>query len=171
MWAMGCLCIYVYNKKYRGDSILIMFYLVALAVFFLDMATKLLVVNKMDMGQSIPIIKNVFHFTYIVNRGAAFGIFPQGNFIFILISFVGIIMVVGLYKKLNKEEFFLRLPLGFILGGILGNLFDRIFRGEVVDFFDFRIWPIFNFADTFICIGISIIFLFTILGKKFKPVF
>ena len=145
-----------------------MFYLVALAVFFLDMATKLLVVNKMDMGQSIPIIKNVFHFTYIVNRGAAFGFFPQGNFFFIIISFVGIIMVVSLYRKLSKEESFFCLPLGFILGGILGNLFDRIIRGEVVDFFDFRIWPIFNFADSFICIGISMIFLFTILGEKSK---
>ncbi|MCK4533063.1 signal peptidase II [bacterium] len=145
-----------------------MFYVVALGVFFLDIITKLLVVNKMDLGQSIPVIKNVFHFTYIVNRGAAFGIFPQGNFFFIIISFVGIIIVVSLYRKLSKEEYFFCLPLGFILGGILGNLFDRIVRGEVVDFFDFRIWPIFNFADTFICIGISMIFLFTILGKKSK---
>ncbi len=148
-----------------------MFYVVVLGVFFLDMITKLLVVNKMGLGQSIPIIKNVFHFTYIVNRGAAFGIFPQGNFFFIIISFVGIIIVVSLYRKLSKEESFFCLPLGFILGGILGNLFDRIIRGEVVDFFDFRIWPVFNFADSFICIGIFMIFLFTILGKKSKLLF
>lgn len=143
-----------------------MFYMVAVGVFFLDRITKLLIVNKMYLGESIPVIKNIFHLTYIVNKGAAFGIFPKGNFFFIILSFVGIGIVISLHRKLDRKESFLDLPLGFILGGILGNLFDRLVRREVIDFLDFRIWPVFNFADTFICIGVFVIFLFLFLRRE-----
>ncbi len=154
--------------KKKRNIYSIVFYISVFGVFFLDRITKWLVVNKMYFGQSIPVIKKIFHFTYIENSGAAFGIFPKGNLFFVILSFVGMVMVILFYRKLQREECFLALPLGLIFGGILGNLFDRLIKGKVVDFLDFLIWPVFNFADSFICIGFLIIFLLMFFRKHQK---
>ncbi|MBU1020399.1 MAG: signal peptidase II [Firmicutes bacterium] len=89
--------------------------------------------------------------TFVKNTGATWGLFQNSNTIFIWISIIALGILMQVYDKLPKKS----LPFILSLGtGILGNLIDRIFRGYVVDFINFKIWPVFNFADIFITIGI-----------------
>jgi len=99
--------------------------------------------------------------TYIHNTGAGFGILKDRTFILILISIVVIGYILYFIKDIKNNERTLQVLVAFILGGTLGNLLDRLMYGSVIDFLDFRIWPIFNFADSFLTIGvISLIFYF-----------
>ena len=125
----------------------------------LDQIVKILVINNMNLFDSINIIDNFFNITYVRNTGAAWSIL-SGNTL--LLIFVSLIALVAIYlyfiknKQLNKLE---NISYGLLIGGILGNLVDRIIHGYVIDYLDFKIinydFPIFNIAD--ICIVISII--------------
>ena len=102
--------------------------------------------------------KNIYIFKYFsinstVNTGITFGIFKGYNILFIFIILLIIGLVIYLYKKDKKYC----LAYGLILAGAFGNLIDRVFRGFVVDFIDFRIWPIFNLADAFVTIGVLLL--------------
>lgn len=128
--------------------------IIVFLIFWLDQITKLLASQNLLLNQSVPVINNIFHFTLIHNRGAAFGIFKNQTIFFI---FMALITVVIIYRKLKtcKEKTLdiSTVSLMLILGGALGNLIDRIFLGYVVDFIDLRIWPVFNIADSAITIG------------------
>ena len=126
------------------------FILMSLIIIILDQITKIVFTNK-----SIGIIN------YATNTGAAFSLFQ--NFTIGLISFSILISIAILYfyKKYPK----LYLPLAFILGGTIGNLIDRIQIGYVRDFIDLKVWPIFNMADSFNIIGVSIL-IYLILKEK-----
>ena len=113
----------------------------SLLVLFLDRVTKLAVVSKMTEGESIPVFENIFHLTYVLNPGAAFGMLPHNRTFFLVI---GILAVAAIWTAL-------------FLGGTLGNLWDRVQTGLVIDFFDFRVWPVFNVADIAICVGVGLI--------------
>lgn len=139
----------------------------ALLVFILllDQASKVTVARMLPLHHSIPVIENLFSLTYIRNTGAAFGIFagaelPLRRPLLILFSLVAIGFVVMLLRRLAERERGLIVALTFILGGALGNLIDRVFYGEVIDFLDFYWsryhWPAFNFADSFITLGVMI---------------
>lgn len=125
----------------------------AFLIFLTDQAIKMLVINNMNPGQSIPVIKNLFHITYIYNPGAAFGILPNMTSFFIIVSLVVVAGVLFFYYKQEKRNLILTVSFAFIIGGTLGNLFDRIRFNKVIDFIDFRIWPIFNLADIAIVLG------------------
>ena len=143
----------------------IIFYSAALAVVFLDQLIKFLVRQNIQLGQSIPIIKNVFHLTYVANTGSAFGLFKSFSIIFFVLF--SIIVIIGIFyylKKIIKEDKKLELAVGLLLGGTIGNLIDRLAFGTVIDFLDFRIWPVFNIADS--AVSVSIILLIFILWKK-----
>lgn len=146
------------NKKYLTISS------AAIIVFFLDYLTKTLVKQNFLLGQSIPIIKNALHLTYITNSGSAFGLFKGFNLFFILFSAAVIAIVLYCSKKIKETERALQFAVGLLLGGTMGNLMDRIFYGSVIDFLDFRIWPVFNVADS--AVTISVIFLIILLWKK-----
>lgn len=133
------------------------FFISALLVIVLDQITKYIVVNNMTLGESIPIINNVFHLTYILNPGAAFGMFADNRLFFIGIAIIVIMVVLWAYKEIMQSGWFIRYGAAFFLGGAIGNLIDRTRQGLVIDFFDFRIWPIFNVADIFICVGVGMI--------------
>lgn len=126
--------------------------IIIFSVFILDQISKLIIVKNFYFGESVAIIKNVFHITYITNTGTAFGMFQKYGNILLVFSVVAIIVIATLIYKTNS------VPLSLILGGAVGNLIDRIFRGSIVDFLDFCIWPIFNIADSAITIGITILF-------------
>ncbi len=131
----------------------ILFLIITFTVFALDQLSKMLIVDKMYLGQSIPVIMDVFHITFIYNPGAAFGIMPDKAFMLIL---VGLLVVVGIlfyYYRQKSRLWVFTCSLAFIVGGTLGNLLDRIRIGKVIDFIDFRIWPVFNLADTAIVLG------------------
>lgn len=132
-----------------------------------DQITKIWVQANMDLLESIPVIKGFFHITYILNPNSAFGLLKLPNTVFIfIIILVILIMVFLLRKKINKKDKLIFFSLVFILGGSLGNMIDRIRVGSVIDFLDFRIWPIFNIADSAINIGLFLLIIHFLFHKE-----
>lgn len=133
--------------------------LASLIIILLDQLTKVITVKTMSISQSIPLIKNILHLTYVTNTGAGFGIFKNMNSVLIWITIVVIGAIFYYYDKIPKEKF-PQISMGLILGGAFGNLIDRIFIGHVIDFIDFRIWPVFNVADSAITIGVIVLVIY-----------
>ena len=131
-----------------------MFYFIAIIWLVLDQASKYYVMNHFALGESLPVIQNLFHLTYIINRGAAFGMLTNQRWFFLAVAFV-LIIVYGFYRKrVNNGPLSLRVGTALLIAGAIGNGIDRYVLHGVVDFFDFRIWPIFNIADIGICVGV-----------------
>jgi signal peptidase II len=115
------------------------------------------------------VIEGFFYITHVRNTGAAFGLFSDGPLavrltFFVSVSVVAVGIIISFFKKLSPGDRLAALALGLILGGALGNLVDRIFRHEVVDFLHFRLWrgyswPDFNVADSAIVIGVALLLL------------
>ena len=126
----------------------------------LDQLVKYFVYTHMDLGETIPVFTNIFHLTYISNPGAAFGVLPNQDFF--LLGIVGILFIafVWLRDRIPSKPLYFPIAVGCVLGGALGNAIDRVRFGGVVDFFDFRVWPIFNVADIAICLGVTLIMLY-----------
>lgn len=142
-----------------------MFYLIAIIWLLFDQVSKYYVMNHFVLGESLPVIQNVFHFTYIINRGAAFGMFTNQRWFFLAVALV-LIIVYGIYRKqVNNGPFVLRMGSALLISGAIGNGIDRYILHGVVDFFDFRIWPIFNIADIGICIGVVCIIYYLLTSK------
>lgn len=132
-------------------------FVLPLAVVILDQFSKYIVVENMSLGESIPIIEEVFHLTYILNPGAAFGMFAHNRLFFIAIAVVVIGIIIWARREILASPWGVKAGCGLFLGGAIGNLIDRARQGLVIDFFDFRIWPVFNIADIAICIGVGLI--------------
>jgi len=135
------------KKYYRVLSI-------AFIVVIIDQISKILINSNLQLKQSIPLIDNFFHLTYHLNYGAGFGILQNQRLLLISISILVAGFILYYLKEVKADEKLLQYLIGFVLGGTLGNLIDRASYGFVIDFLDFRIWPIFNFADSFVTIGI-----------------
>jgi signal peptidase II len=146
-----------------------MFYFIIAIVLLLDQGSKAAVQMLMYQGESIPIVKKVFHLTYILNPGAAFGFLAHQTNLFIIVTLVLVLGVLLFYRRLPLERAFLRYGLALIVGGALGNLVDRLRFGRVVDFLDFRIWPVFNLADSAIVIGACLLILEFLRDAVQKP--
>lgn len=103
-------------------------------------------------GQSFPIIPNIFNITLVLNTGAAFGIFRDKT---IFLVYVGIFLLLAFLIFLSRDQknktLLFWVSAGLIVGGAVSNLWDRVSLGYVVDYLDFRIWPVFNLSDTCIC--------------------
>ncbi len=145
------------SVKYRKRQIVFAISSV-LAILFLDQYSKFLVSLKLATGESIPVIKDILHITFVRNTGAAFGLFKNSTIIFILISVAAVVVISGfILRSIQRGDFSLRVlfnaGLVLILSGAMGNLIDRLRFGYVIDFIDVRIWPVFNIADTSITIG------------------
>ena len=129
----------------------------------IDQLTKLLVLKFMELYESIPLIENVLHITYIQNRGAAFGMLAENRWVFMVLSSVAIVGIGVYLFRFCRERMLLQMGLALILGGGVGNMIDRIAYGYVVDMidfwpFDFWVW-IFNVADACVCVGAGIVLL------------
>lgn len=137
--------------------------IISIILLCIDQISKLLVVNLLTKTDSITIIKNFFYLTYINNDGAAFSILVGKRIFLILIAVLVIAMLIRYIKKNNIQNKLELVSLALIIGGSLGNLMDRVIRGYVIDFLDFKIFnynfPIFNLADTFIVIGVFLLLL------------
>lgn len=137
----------------------------------IDQWTKKLVTSSMSEGETIGILNDFFHITYVKNHGVAFGMF-QGKIK--MISIVAIIAILGIIyfmiKQLKPHEIISKYAYAFILSGAIGNMIDRIYRGFVVDFADFRgIWKfVFNMADVWINVGVFLLILEVIILEKKK---
>ena len=134
-------------------------------IVILDQLSKSYIQANMRLGESIPILPDIFHITYILNPGAAFGLFADQTFFFIALAVVMMLAVVCFYPAIKKETAWMQIGVGLLVGGAVGNLIDRIQIGKVVDFFDFRIWPIFNIADIGIVCGAFLIIVASFLEK------
>lgn len=142
-----------------------MFYIVALLIFAVDFAIKRIADTYLAPVGSLPIIKNVYHFTYVKNTGVAFGMFQNQRPLLIFIGVLVCALVYYFYLRTGQGDIYLRFCLAMVFGGSLGNLYDRIFYGYVVDMFDFRFFPVFNFADVAINVGVFLILLAMVFGR------
>lgn len=145
-----------------------MFYIIIAGVFIADQLTKALIQMFMYRGESIPVLKPFFYLTYIMNPGAAFGFLAHQTYLFITVTAILVAGVLLAYPRLPAGMPLLKYGLGLVVGGALGNLADRLRYGQVVDFLDFRVWPVFNLADTAIVIGAGLLIreLMRDTGKK-----
>lgn len=128
-----------------------------LAVVALDRWTKHLAIEHLleSNVRSVPLLGEYIRLTYVENRGAAFGILQDQTPFFILVGLIVIGVIVASYRYVPEPGRLLNLCLGLQMGGAIGNLVDRIRVGYVVDFIDLTYWPVFNVADSAICVGVA----------------
>lgn len=138
---------------------------VAAIVTALDVIAKYIAVRNMGLGQSIPVLPGIFHFTLIFNKGAAFGLFRDQRIIFIPLSLLVITAIIMYQIRKARSDRYTSFALGLILGGAVGNLIDRVRLGYVVDFIDLRVWPVFNIADSCVTIG-AILLLYCLMTNS-----
>lgn len=143
---------------------------VIIATVVIDFITKQLVMSNMQIYDSIPLIKNVLHLTYITNDGAAFGSFSEHRWVFMTMSTVMILFMAALLFLWTDRDPLFTVAISMVLGGGIGNMIDRIAYGTVIDFIDFCAFPnlwmwIFNGADAFVCIGVGLFVLYYIRSE------
>lgn len=133
-------------------------WLACLSVVWLDQLSKACVSRAFAVGETRPVIKGVFHLSLVHNTGVAFGLFRNHN-TFLSIFSLAVIIYIAWYSLAHKKDRSLcqRVALGLILGGACGNLIDRARLGYIIDFLDFRVWPVFNIADSAITIGVTLL--------------
>lgn len=135
-------------------------WLAMIGVWGIDRLVKVLVQTHFIPGETLKVIPKVFHLTYVLNPGAAFGLMAGQTWIFIVTAVIVLCGVIYGQFRIPPQERITRLAIGIIGGGALGNLYDRLFIGRVVDYLDFQIWPyVFNFADSMIVIGVGLLML------------
>jgi len=168
LWQNGSSDIGDWSRQTKED-VPLLYYLIAIAIIALDQWTKQLVVKNMEIGESIPLIADVFHLTSHRNMGAAFGILQNQRLLFIIITIAVVVGIIYSLARIGKTQPRVSLALSLVLGGAVGNFIDRLLTGQVVDFFDFTLinFPIFNVADMAITIGVAILLIDTLLeGRK-----
>ena len=138
---------------------------VAGAVFLVDQLTKALAIHFLQTVPTQVVLPGIFHLTLVRNTGVAFGLFAGQGF---LVAVTTVLILLALLQSIWKRPQISAgsaLSLGLIVGGALGNLLDRLRLGTVIDFLDFRIWPVFNVADSCITIG-TVLLIFKLLFRR-----
>ena len=147
-------------------------YTIAMFFMLLDQLIKLIVTTNMEMHQEIKIIPKFFSLYYLKNTGAAFSILGNKTLFLILISIICLIVIKKYIKKLKRVNNLTIISLGVLTGGIIGNLFDRIFYQSVIDYLSFNIFgygfPVFNLADIGITVGAFLLIIDLITEEKEK---
>jgi signal peptidase II len=147
-------------RKYRTLTI------IAIAILVFDQVTKLYVDANFRLHETVPVIRDFFHLTYVRNKGAAFGILADNAVripFFITVSIVAMLGILWYIKHLRDDQRLALFSLTLIFSGAFGNLIDRIRLGEVIDFLDVfwqrHHWPAFNVADSAITVGVALLFI------------
>ncbi|MBC8249121.1 MAG: signal peptidase II [Anaerolineales bacterium] len=133
---------------------------VAILTLVIDQISKRVVMTSFRLGESwnpVAALERWVSLTYVTNTGAVFGLFPDHGIIFMVISVVVIVVIVLYYRHLPGDQWLIQTSLGLQLGGALGNLLDRLRYGHVIDFIDFKVWPVFNVADSSVFVGVVIL--------------
>ncbi len=145
---------------------LLCFLLIVLSVVA-DQVTKYLVLANIAMYEEVPVLPGIVHLTYIENKGAAFGMLANNRWVFLVISTLAIVAFIFYIIKYKPENSLLRVSLSFVIGGGIGNMIDRCFRGSVVDMIEveFIDFYVFNVADAFVCVGCGLMVLYIILEE------
>jgi signal peptidase II len=148
----------------------VFYYLIAIFIILIDQVTKWLIVTKMHLGESIPVINDILYITSHRNRGAAWGILQGQMWLFYVITVIVIVAIVYYIQKEAKGKWLLGVSLAFMLGGAIGNFIDRLFRKEVVDFIHTYIFnynfPVFNIADSALVIGVVLLMIQMLRDEK-----
>jgi signal peptidase II len=135
----------------------------SLFLFGMDRLSKSIVMARLPLYESVPVIRDFFHLTHVANTGALFGLMaglaaPIRGIVFITIPVLAILLILVFQFRTGETDLPVQVGLALILGGAMGNLYDRVFYGHVVDFLDFSLaghhWPAFNLADSSICLGV-----------------
>lgn len=147
-------------------------YSISFIVLLFDQLIKLIVMNNMKLHQEITIIPNFFSIYYIENTGAAFSILGNKTLLLIIVSVICLILMKEYIKKEKEMSNLSIISLGMIIGGTIGNLFDRILYKAVIDYLAFDIFkysfPVFNLADIAITVGASLLLLSYFIDNKKK---
>lgn len=163
-------------KNIKWSSVLISVIIIAV-LLFIDQFSKYIIETKMHLYQSIPVIEGFFSITSHRNTGAAWGIAPGELSFFIIITIIALCVYILLYKDCDFKNYTIySIALSLVFSGTLGNFIDRLFKdGKVTDFLDFNIFgydfPIFNFADSCLVVGVALFaydILFGKIGKTWK---
>lgn len=138
--------------------------IVTLVILIFDQATKLYIDSRFALYESVTVLENFFHITYVRNKGAAFGILADSSFripFFIAVASLAALGILWYLRSLRDDQKLLHFALALIFSGAIGNLIDRIRLGEVIDFVDVHWfqhhWPAFNVADSAICVGVALL--------------
>jgi signal peptidase II len=133
---------------------------VALLILAADQISKYWVLSNLDPGESWNPVASLIPWdiiTHVTNTGVAFGLFPDQGLLFVVIPAIVVAVIIFYYRHLPAGQWWIKVSLGLQLAGALGNLLDRLRLGHVIDFIDFKIWPVFNLADSAIVIGVAIL--------------
>ncbi|MDI3412301.1 signal peptidase II [Bacillus sonorensis] len=161
------------EEKQKLEERFVPYYIIALFIIGIDQLTKWLVVSNMVYGESIPVIGGFLQITSHRNTRRGMGNPRGADVVFYIITTIVIVGIIYYIQKHAKGQKLLGISLGLMLGGAIGNFIDRVFRQEVVDFIHVTIvnyhYPIFNIADSSLCIGVLLLFVQMLLdGKKKK---
>lgn len=142
----------------------ILYFLLTVIITAADYVTKYFAETRLKGIMTMPLIQNVFHLTYCKNTGGAFSVFSGKPYLLALVSLCVIVLLVGYVVVKKPKSHLLLCGISFISAGGLGNIIDRITKGYVVDFFDFRLinFAIFNVADIFVCVGVALIAIYVL---------
>lgn len=130
---------------------------IAVAAIAADQLTKQLVARTLALGEEVQ-IAGPFSIHHVTNTGIAFGLFGSATSIVIVLTALAVVWMLAFFTRSGARHPVLPVALGFVLGGSLGNLLDRLRLGYVTDFLDVRWWPAFNLADVFIVVGVATLF-------------
>jgi signal peptidase II len=143
---------------------------VSLIVIFCDQISKLIISKRMHLGQSINVIGSYLRITYVKNPNAAFGIPVGSPLLMIILTSIATVLLIIYFFRLKDRGKLIYVGLSMIIGGAVGNLIDRFRMRQVVDFIEVGVkkfkWPVFNFADSFVTIGIILIIWVWLFGRK-----
>lgn len=142
----------------------------AMLTLIFDQITKIVVMRCFALHESVPVINGILSWTYVRNRGAAWGILAGRIWILLIIAFVVLGLMVKYFRYLTEGYAERIIALALVVSGIFGNSIDRIWHGEVIDFIDvhyYNVWqyPVFNVADIAICTGVGLFILSSLLRK------
>lgn len=141
--------------------------IVAVLAVILDQVSKYLAVAYLMDIDTFPIIKDVLHFTYVENRGAAFGMLSEHRWVFMVLSVVGIIALVVWLAVSKVNSRWMQCAVALVVGGGIGNMIDRVRLEYVIDFIDCRFidFYVFNIADSCVCVGCAMVILAVIIDE------
>lgn len=140
------------------------------AAVILDQWTKALAVTHLQPVDTLPVIENILHLTYLENRGAAFGMLANHRWVFMVLSTLSIVLLLFWLLKERPKSWWVTCAGAMIVGGGIGNMIDRVALGYVVDFIDVRAidFYVFNVADSFVCVGCGMILVWTLYMELVK---